>query len=286
VVPVYTAQEQYHAAYFQQLLNTDATAVSIQNLFFDDEKDAVSKSFSYQTCIDLVGPGEEPPESLSARVFVFPFGASIGQQEATNVYNAASAGSGNVLPPYKLDKGLIGDYSTVLKYNVGADGEKVPSDLSPEGFIAQTPLSPVTEQFAHLLQYYTKAPLLAGTKALKDDQCGLPTEDYKCVPFNPTSDLSGNLVVVGQGQTLAQLLQKQQSEQEMGVTGAFFSPTAWIVLIVVGAMLGIGLVLPLVIYGLAAIFQWIMQFIDTTPTAAVAVAANAAAAPVVAAASM
>jgi hypothetical protein len=276
VVPVYTAQEQYHATYFEQLLNTDATAVSIQSLFFDDEKDAVSKSFSYQTCIDLVGPGEEPPESLSARVFVFPFGASIGQQDATNLYNAASAGSGNVLPPYKLDKGLIGDYSTVLAYNVAADGEKVPSDLSAEGFVAQTPLSPVTEQFAHLLQYYTKAPLLAGTKALKDEQCGLPTEDYKCVPFNPTSDLSGNLVVLGQGQTLNQLLQKQQSEQQMGVTGSLMGSGGYIVVIIICSLVGAFITIPILLYGGAWILSKLFDFLEPPPAGAAAATVAAA----------
>lgn len=257
VVPVYTAQEQYHAAYFEQLLNTDATAVSIESLFFDSPTDTVAKSFSYQTCLDLIAQGGDLHMSLQARVFVFPFGASITQQDATNLYNTASAGSGNVMPPYKLDKGLIGDYSTVLQYQVNVDGDKLPSETSADGFVAATPLSPVTDRFANLLQYYTKAPLLAGTNDSNSGQSGLPTQDYKCVPFDPTVDLSGNVVMVGQGQTLAQVLEKQQSEQQMGGVGSIMSSGGMTFIIVICVIIGGLVVLPIVGYGIA----WLIKLL-------------------------
>jgi hypothetical protein len=232
VVPVYTAQEQYHTGYFQQLLNTDVPAVSIQSLFFDSPSDTVAKSFSYQTCIDLVGEGNESPQSLQARIFVFPFGASLSQQEATNLYNAAAAATGGGLPPYKLEKGLLGNYATVIQYQVDDEGDKVPTQTSTDGFLAQASLSPATERFTNLLQYFTKPPILSGNVSADQQQCGLPTEDYKCVPFDPTSDLSGNLVVLGNGQTLQQLLQKQQSQEQMALFSSMTPSRWWILLLI------------------------------------------------------
>jgi hypothetical protein len=264
VVPVYTAQEQYHTGYFRQLLDTDVPAMSIQSLFFDSPGDIMAKSFSYQTCLDFVG---EQPQSLQARVFVFPFGASIPQQAATALENAASAASGGVLPPYRLEKGILGGFATVLQYQVNDEGVKVPTQTSNEGFVATTPLSPVTDQFRNLLQYYTKPPTLSGSKT--EEQCGLPTQDYKCVPFDPNSDLSGNLVVMGQGQTLRQLLDKQQSQKDQTLFPKSAGAAFWVLLII--AILPISLILVWVLlYGLSKGFRAFLYWIQPPIAAPIA----------------
>jgi hypothetical protein len=272
VVPVYSGQEIYHATYFQQLLDTDASAISIQSLFFENSTDTLAKSFSYQTCIDLVG---ETNQSLQARVFVFPFGASLSQQLATQVYTAAASNTNGVLPPYMLEKGLIGNSSTVLRYEVNADGEKVPMQTSEDGTIANITISPVSESFANLLQFYVKPPLLAGT-ANASEQCGLPTQDYKCVPFDALKDLSGNQVVLGHGQTLEQILVKQQSQQQEGWFGSGTSTGLLIAMIIIGVFPILLVITPMIIYGITSIIRWVFAMATKRGVAVNATAAAAA----------
>jgi hypothetical protein len=131
-----------------------------------------------------------------------------------------------------LEKGLLGNYATVIQYQVDDEGDKVPTQTSTDGFLAQASLSPATERFTNLLQYFTKPPILSGKVSTDQQQCGLPTEDYKCVPFDPTSDLSGNLVVLGNGQTLQQLLQKQQSQEQMALFSSMTPSRWWILLLI------------------------------------------------------
>lgn len=246
-VPVFAAKEEYHAGYFGQLVDTDLPAASIQTLFFDNEKDTLATSFSYQTCIELIGTGEGQGSvnSFSARVFVFPMGAALSPQDAANLADVFAKQSGGVLPPYQLPVGFRGTAQTMLSFQVNEEGEKIPTELSDVGQISVMPISPVSDTFKNTVQFFRKPPVISG--GFSDKQCPYyTTTQYKCVPFSALSDLSGNQVVMN-GQSLAQVIQQQNSVIGQGI---FSMGGAKTLIIVIAVIVGVGmlglLILPLI----------------------------------------
>lgn len=256
VVPVFSSNEAYHGSYFGQLVDTDAPAASIQTLFFDDAKDTLATSFSYQTCIELIGNTEDGSvNSFSARVFVFPMGAALVPQDAANLAAVFSKQAGGTLPPYQLPVGFRGALQTMLSFTVNEEGEKVATQLSDIGQISVTPISPVGDDFKNTIQFFRKPPVLAGVTT-PDSQCPTySTSQYKCVPFNALNDLSGNQVVMS-GTSLADVVNQQQSVIAQGITSIdTLKRVGLIALIIIGCVLAVVILLPLIGSALAWLFE-------------------------------
>lgn len=245
-VPVFSSKEEYHAGYFGQLVDTDLPAASIQTLFFDNNKDTMATSFSYQTCIELIGTGEAGSvNSFSARVFVFPLGAAMVPQDAANLADVFAKQAGGILPPYQLPVGFRGALQTMVSFEVNEEGEKVPTELSDVGQLSVMPISPAGDDFKNIVQFFRKPPVISG--GFSDKQCPYyTTTQYKCVPFSALSDLSGNQVVM-QGQNLAQIINQQESVIGQGMFSMKAAKILAIVIaVVVGVVLAGLLILPLV----------------------------------------
>jgi hypothetical protein len=242
-VPVFSSKEEYHAGYFGQLVDTDLPAASIQTLFFDNNKDTMATSFSYQTCIELIGAGSV--NSFSARVFVFPLGAAMVPQDAANLADVFAKQAGGILPPYQLPVGFRGTLQTMVSFKVNEEGEKIPTELSDVGQLSVMPISPAGDDFKNIVQFFRKPPVISG--GFSDKQCPYyTTTQYKCVPFSALSDLSGNQVVM-QGQNLAQIINQQESVAGQGMFSMKAAKILAIVIaVVVGVVLAGLLILPLV----------------------------------------
>lgn len=252
-VPVFAAKEEYHAGYFGQLVDTDLPAASLQTLFFDNDKDTLATSFSYQTCIELIGT-DGAPQSFSARVFVFSMGAAMSQQDSANLAAVFAKQAGGSLPLYQLPVGYRGTMQTVLAFNVDDEGDKIPTELSADGQISVMPISPVSDDFKNTIQFFKKPPVISG--GFSDKQCPYyTTTQYKCVPFSTLNDLSGNQVVMN-GQSLAQVIDQQQGVINQGTTSTGGAKIFVIVIaVIIGSILAGLVLLPLMGSLLARLFQ-------------------------------
>ncbi len=225
-LPIYEGSEGMHSAYIEQMFNSDAPAANLQTLFFDNEKDMSQISLSYKTCFDTMNV--LTPESYTIQVIYFPNGITLTSQIFEKLIKVATqtkdyevkekdSKTGKVkekeiskrqFPVFELPPALRNAQWTVRSYKYDKDGNKTPSILSPEGYLYTTQYSSASDEFKNRFQFFTKPPSLPGK--FSSDMCPYyKTTQYKCVPFNSITDLSGDYVIPGGASSLKSILDAQ-----------------------------------------------------------------------------
>lgn len=225
--PIYEGSEGAHSAYIEQMFNPDAPAANLQTILFDNEKDMSQVSLSYKTCIDAMNV--LTPESYTLQVVYFPNGIVLTSQVMQKLIKVATQTkdyevkekddktgktkekeiSKRQFPVFELPPALRNAHWTVRSYKYDKDGNKTPSILSPEGYLYTTQYSSVSDEFKNRFQFFMKPPSLPGK--FSSDMCPYyKTTQYKCVPFNSITDLSGDYVIPGGAASLKSVLDAQK----------------------------------------------------------------------------
>jgi len=193
-----------------------ATVPNLETIFYGSTDDISQSSIAYKTCfetIDLNGT----PSSKSLYVVVFPKGIVLSEP----IFGQLMLELNTTLQPYMVPPAIRGGDSTLRSYKYDDEGNKVPTITSQDGIIYATPLSSCTDEFRHRFEYFTLPPRLPKSSGkFNTEQCPYyKTTQYKCMPFNQLSDLSGEYVIPG-NKTLDTILYEQQQVAEKEVSGS------------------------------------------------------------------
>jgi hypothetical protein len=188
---------------------------NLETIFNGWEGDITQTSIAYKTCFETIDKDNQP-NSRSLYVLVFPNGIHLtqsGYQQLLLQLNGA-------LQPYMVPPAIRGGDSTLRSYKFDDEGNKVPTVTSQDGIIYSTPLSSCTDEFKHRFNYFTLPPKTPNAVATFNNEQSsyYKTTQYKCMPFNQLSDLSGNYVIPG-NKTLDTILFEQQQAQLQQNTG-------------------------------------------------------------------
>lgn len=183
----------------------DKTKVAnLQTIFYDSEKDSTQTSFAYKTCFETSSSNTLTSRSLY--IVVFPNGINISPQDL-QVLLLQLGGS---LKPFECPPALRNAEDTMYSYRFSDSGVKNMLSSSSDGLMYRVPISSVSSEFKERFEYFTKPPRLPTSKFNSEVCPYYKTEQYKCVPFNQLSDLSGDYVIPGNS-TLQSLLSKQNA---------------------------------------------------------------------------
>jgi hypothetical protein len=183
---------------------------TLESLFYSWDGDTTQTSLAYKTCFETID-NSNLPTSKSLYVVVFPNGITLTQSGFQQLIIQLNG----TLPTYAIPPAIRGGDSTLRSYKFDDEGNKVPTIISQDGIIYSTPLSSCTDEFRHRFEFFTFPPRLPNLVSAKwnTEQCPYyKTSQYKCVPFNQISDLSGNYVVPG-NKTLDTILYEKQQAQ-------------------------------------------------------------------------
>ncbi len=181
----------------------DKKVANLQTIIYDWENDESQVSLIYKTCFETYFNGQDIPSSKSLFIAVFPNGIHLSQQD----YQILLLQLGGSLQSFQCPPALRNAEYTLSSYKFTDDGQKVPLSISSDGLMYKTPLSTASSEFRERFEYFSKPPKLPN----KFDPNVCPyykTEQYKCVPFNQLSDLSGDYVIPG-NTSLQSILNKQ-----------------------------------------------------------------------------
>ena len=222
---------------------------NLQTIFYEWDGDTSQASFAYKTCFETID-GNNNPTSRSLYITVFPNGIHLTQSG----YQQLLIQMNGNLSPYMIPPAIRGGDSTLRSYKFDDDGNKVPTITSQDGIIYSTPLSSCTDEFRHRFEYFTFPPRLPASvsSSFNSEQCPYyKTTQYKCMPFNQLSDLSGNYVVPG-NKTLDTLLYEKELAQQKENAGDMPSTTNTLTTEqiegIVAGVAGIGIAAVLAIY--------------------------------------
>ena len=228
-VPIYDSGTPSHNKYLDRIIDPDnkdyvdtnkPTVPNLETIFYGWNGDTTQTSIAYKTCFETINATNNLPTSKSLYIVVFPNGITLRSdmyQKLTTKLNAASS-----YPSYSVPASIRGGDPTLKSYNTNNQGKKVPTIISTDGNIYSTPLSSCSDEFKHRFEYFTLPPRSASSSSSNkwnSEQCPYyKTNQYKCVPFNQSKDLSGNLVVPG-NKTLDTVLSERDQAQKNANSG-------------------------------------------------------------------
>lgn len=201
---------------------------NLQTIFYDSEKDTTQASFAYKTCFET--SANNALTSRSLYIVVFPNGIDILPQDL-QVLLLQLGGS---LKPFECPPALRNAEDTLYSYRFNDNGVKNMLSSSTDGLMYHVPISSVSSEFKERFEFFTKPPRLPTAKFNSEVCPYYKTEQYKCVPFNQLSDLSGDYVIPGNS-TLQSLLSKQNEN----IRSELKKPSASITPAQIGDMAGI-----------------------------------------------
>lgn len=192
-----------------------SNVATLESFFYAWSGDTTQTSLAYKTCVETMDKDNQPT-SKSLYVVVFPNGAHLTQAG----YQQLLLQLNGTLPLYTLPPAIRGGDATLKSYDIDEDGKKIPTEVSKEGVLYATRLSSCTDDFKHRFEYFTRPPLLpssakgSGPPGFNSEQCPYyKTSQYKCVPFNQLTDLSGDYVIPGI-KTLETIRYEQKQSQK------------------------------------------------------------------------
>jgi len=202
-----------------------SNAATLESFFYAWSGDTTQTSLAYKTCFETMDK-ENQPNSKSLYVVVFPNGAHLTQAG----YQQLLLQLNGTLLPYTVPPAIRGGDATLQAFSFDEEGRKVATEVSKDGVMYATRLSSCTDDFKHRFEYFTRPPLLpssaknGGPAGFNTEQCPYyKTSQYKCVPFNQLTDLSGEYVIPGiktlETIRYEQNQQNQQKEQGAGAGG-------------------------------------------------------------------
>jgi hypothetical protein len=230
-VPIYDSGTPNHNAYLDRIIDPDnkdyiqtnnkSAVPNLESIFYGWKGDTTQTSIAYKTCFETINATNNLPQSRSLYVVVFPNGITLRAdiyQKLKTKFNTA-----NSYPSYSVPASIRGGDPTLKSYKLNNQGNKVPTIISTDGNIYLTPLSSCTDDFKHRFEYFTLPPRSSSSTSTSTDkwnseQCPYyKTNQYKCVPFNQSKDLSGNLVVPG-NKTLETILSERKETEKNATT--------------------------------------------------------------------
>jgi hypothetical protein len=194
---------------------------NLESIFYEWDGDTSQTSLAYKTCFETIDNNNQPT-SRSLYIVVFPNGIHLTQAG----YQQLLLQMNGNLSPYMIPPAIRGGDATLRSYKFDNDGNKIPTISSQDGIIYSTPLSSCTDEFRNRFEYFTLPPRQPrSTVKFNSDQCPYyKTTQYKCMPFNQLSDLSGNYVIPG-NKTLDTILYEKQQAQKKENAGDIPSTT-------------------------------------------------------------
>ena len=202
---IYNSGNESNAEYINQILETPDTTdiVTLESIF-------KSQSFGYKTCFETIDDSKNI-ETKNLYVVVFPDGIHL----TSKMYEKLLYTIGD-LEPYKVPPVIRGGDYTVRNYKFNDKGKKIITKTSREGIIYSTPISSCSDDFKHFI-YFLKPPDIPQT--LSSQKCTYyDTTQYKCIPFNRLTDLSGEIVIPEGTKTLKSILGTEESESDSGLS--------------------------------------------------------------------
>ena len=224
-VPIYNTGVPQHHTYIGSIVNpTDTTTnkvPTLESIFYAWDGDTTQSSFSYKTCFEVMDSSNHY-STKSLYMVIFPNGIHL----APDVYQQLMQKMNSTLTSYMVPPAIRGADATLRSYSLDDNGNKKPSITSSQGIIYTTHLSTCTEDFKNRFEYFTLPPRLPTTNRYNSEQCPYyKTTQYKCVPFNQLSDLSGAYVVPG-NKSLDTILEEQRAQKDITSSVPGDSPLA------------------------------------------------------------
>ena len=227
-VPIYDSGTPNHNTYLDRIIDPDnkdyvqtnkPTVPNLESIFYGWKGDTTQTSIAYKTCFETINMTNNLPNSKSLYVVVFPNGITLKSdiyQKLKTKLNVTSS-----YPSYSVPASIRGGDPTLKKYRFD-NGKKIPEIISTDGNIYSTPLSSCNDEFKHRYEYFTLPPRSSSASSpnkWNSEQCPYyKTNQYKCIPFNQSKDLSGNLVVPG-NKTLDTVLSEREQAQKNANSG-------------------------------------------------------------------
>jgi len=183
---------------------------TVESLFYNKDGTTDHRILSYQACFETVTENLELLNKYSIHVTHF----SKGIRMDPTIYRELLLKLQGNLIPYQFPPVLRNFERTLLKYRM-SDGKKIPTESSTSGELYSTALTCCSKEFKNFFKYSilpnrSKTTNRAGGTSSDGSSCKqYTTEQYKCVPFNELTDLSGNVVIPG-NMTLEQIRKKRE----------------------------------------------------------------------------
>lgn len=214
--PIYESNVEEHSKYITQLLTNNQNETNkvsnLEALIYDSKNDKSQVSLAYKTCFETSNSINtiKGINSHTMYVIVFPNGIYLNSQNFQKLRNKIKDND-NLLPKYNIPSGFRQAEDTVKSYKINEDGDKIPLVLSNKGVIYTNQIDCFTEDFKNRFEYFLYPPRIPTSSGVDSlDKCPYyKTTQYKCVPLNQLTDLSGNYVIPG-NKTLDTILKEKQ----------------------------------------------------------------------------
>ena len=187
-----------------------AQFTTIESLF-QKEGGIVQSSYHYMMCLDLYDTGNDNiTSSYTAYVSVFPFGIHL----SSKVWSLLYAKMNNTLIDYRMPYNMRNNMRTVEFYTITKEGTR--TILSTEGVInSSAPFTGCSNTMQFSIEKCIEPPKKSTstlTSPAPSQRNLIPTEQYKCSPFNQKTDLdtSGKNVKIGGG-SLADIIRNENT---------------------------------------------------------------------------
>ena len=249
--------------------SANSLVFSLESLFYKSDGSTTHRVIAYNTCFETINNGGNVSTRQSLYVLYFPKGIVMRSPS----YQELVLRMNGTLQSYDIPPAMRNNESTIAKYRMN-QGNKEVEESSSSGKVYITTVSTCTEEFRKRFEFFVfprrisrqpSSSLHRSGQGQGQDQTGdteqckmLPTEQYKCVPFNEATDLKDNLVIPG-NTTMAEILRKQKEVKEAGVTkkisGSMGNLSTEQIEGIIGGSIG-GIVLLIILYrGITYIFN-------------------------------
>ena len=195
-------------------------AVTLETIFYEHKNDTSQTSFAYKTCFETV---DRSNHMHSNSLYIVHF--SNGINMAASTYRQLLLHLNGTLKVYQIPPAIRGGDATLKSYTFDEQGAKVPTAISQDGISYPSQISSCSDEFKNRFEYFTFPPRLPTSSSSKyaSEKCPLyQTKQYKCMPFDELTDLSGEYVVPG-NTTLEAML--QEKDRKKGLSGQSKSTT-------------------------------------------------------------
>jgi hypothetical protein len=187
-----------------------ALVPTLESIFSAWPNDTRQVSFGYSTCFETMD-GNGNPTSKNLFILHFPIGIRL----LPSIFQQFVLASNGTLPRFKLTPDIRGTDGTLQTYYFDPTGKKVGTQTSSDGFLYSTALPTCNKEFTDRFQYFIKPPRLPTTTSTTGSNETCPTyktSEYKCVPFNETTDLKDGIYVKpGTNRTLNTVLDEKNA---------------------------------------------------------------------------
>jgi len=183
-------------------------AAPLSSLFYEKEGQTTHSVIAYPTCFESM----KDQSSYTNHVYVMVFPKGVRMRPAS--YQQLLLRMNGVLPAYRVPPVLRNSGKTILRYRM-ENGTKTPTEWSDAGEVYTTTVSTASEEFVDRFEYFIVPPRPSSTASKRRT-----IDQYKCVPFNESTDLvDGKTVIPGKG-TLEEILAKQKQAKEKATNAA------------------------------------------------------------------